>query len=112
LEGKGLDELFEQIDKANRAHSLEVQTSTLNRIIENILERRDPPVLGRARLKLFYSAQTAKRPPTFTMFANRESVPAHYRRFMERCFRELLPLEGTPIRLRFARRQSHGERDS
>jgi GTP-binding protein len=111
LEGKGLDELFEQIDNANSAHSLEVQTSTLNRIIQNILERRDPPVLGRARLKLFYSAQTAKRPPTFTLFANRESVPAHYRRFMERCFRELLPLEGTPIRLRFARRASHGERE-
>lgn len=111
LEGQGLDELFEQIDNVNRAHSIEVQTSTLNRIIDNILERRDPPVLGRARLKLFYSAQTARRPPTFTLFANRESVPAHYRKFMERCFRELLPLEGTPIRLKFTRRASHGGRD-
>jgi predicted GTPase len=41
---------------------------------------------------------------------NREDVPAHYCRFMERCFRETLPLDGTPIRLRFKRRASHGER--
>ena len=111
LDGRGSDELFELIDRANRAHSIEVQTSALNRIIEEIMDRRDPPLLGRGRLKIFYTAQTTKRPPTFTMFVNREDVPAHYCRFMERCFRETLPLEGTPIRLRFKRRASHGGRE-
>jgi GTP-binding protein len=106
--GHGLDGLFSAIDRANRAHSAEVRTSTLNRILAQVAERREPPMISGGRLRLFYAAQTANRPPTFTVFVNREAVPTDYTRFIERCFRESLPLEGTPLRLRFKRRPSHG----
>ena len=106
--GQGIDKLFRAIDRAFRAHSLRVQTPALNRVVQSILEQREPPVLGRGRLRLFYAAQTGNRPPAFTFFVNRESVPTEYQRFIEANLREAFPLRGTPIRLRFRRRPSHG----
>ena len=106
--GQGIDKLFRAIDRAFRAHALRVQTPALNRVVQSILEQREPPVLGRGRLRLFYAAQTGSRPPAFTFFVNRESVPTEYQRFIEGNLREAFPLRGTPIRLRFRRRPSHG----
>lgn len=106
--GQGIDKLFRAIDRAVRAHTLRVQTPALNRVVQSILEQREPPVLGRGRLRVFYAAQTGSRPPAFTFFVNREAVPTEYQRFIEGNLREAFPLRGTPIRLRFRRRPSHG----
>jgi GTP-binding protein len=106
--GQGIDRVFRAVDRAFRAWTLEVQTSALNRCLQDILAQREPPVLGRGRLRIFYVTQTGTRPPAFTFFANRESVPTEYRRFVENGLRASLPLRGTPIRLRFQRRPSHG----
>ena len=108
LESKGLDRLFEAVDRAKQAHNLDIQTATLNRVLGDIHSRREPPVLGRGRLKILYAAQTGRRPPAITFFVNREDVPTEYQRFVEASLREALPLRGTPIRLRFKRRPSHG----
>lgn len=106
--GQGIDKLFRAIDRAFRAHSLRIHTPALNRLVQSILEQREPPILGRGRLRVFYAAQTGSRPPTFTFFVNREAVPTEYQRFIEGNLRETFPLRGTPIRLRFRRRPSHG----
>jgi GTP-binding protein len=106
--GQGIERLFRAIDRARDAHALEVQTAGLNRVLQDVLAVREPPVLGRGRLKIFYATQTGTRPPAFTFFANRESVPQDYRRFVESQIRAAIPLRGTPIRLRFRRRESHG----
>jgi GTP-binding protein len=111
LTGRGVDDCFKAIDVAHRAHEIQIQTPDVNRVLAWAMERKEPPVLGRGRLKLLYGTQTAVRPPTITIFSNREAVPTHYVRFLERCFRESFPLAGTPLRLRFNRRDSHGSRD-
>jgi GTP-binding protein len=110
-QGRGVSECFRMVDRAHAAHNTHVQTADLNRILAEALERKEPPVISGGRLRLFYAAQTATRPPTFTIFVNRETVPRAYTRFLERCFREALPLEGTPVRLRYRKRASHGARD-
>jgi len=106
--GQGIDKLFRAIDRAFRANALRVQTPALNRVVQSILEQREPPILGRGRLRVFYAAQTGTRPPAFTFFVNREAVPTEYQRFLEGNLREAFPLRGTPIRLHFRRRPSHG----
>jgi GTP-binding protein len=111
LRGEGIRELFTAVERADTAHRAEVRTVDLNRMLAEAVERRQPPTLGGGRLRLFYMTQTAVRPPTFTIFANREAVPAEYARFLERCVRESVPLEGTPVRIRFKRRPSHGQRE-
>jgi len=110
-QGRGVSECFRMVDRAHAAHDTRVQTADLNRILADALERKEPPVISGGRLRLFYAAQTATRPPTFTIFVNRETVPRAYTRFLERCFREALPLEGTPIRIRYRKRASHGARE-
>ncbi len=106
----GLDDLFRLLERAQRAHNRRLSTPEINRILAEAIKRRDPPVLGRARVKFFYGTQTGMRPPTINVFTNRGEVPEDYQRFLERCFRETLELEGTPLRLRFVRRASHGDR--
>lgn len=111
LKGQGIDECFAAIDRADAAHRLATPTSEVNRILALTAERREPPVISGGRLRLLYAAQTASRPPTFTVFVNREDVPHEYVKFLERNLRECLPLRGTPLRLRFRRRASHGQRE-
>jgi len=106
----GLDDLFRLFERAQRAHNRRVSTPEINRILAEAVKRRDPPVLGRARVKFFYGTQTGMRPPTIDVFTSRGQVPEDYQRFLERCFREELELEGTPLRLHFVRRPSHGDR--
>lgn len=105
--GEGMAGCFRLVDAVREAHRLRIATPDLNRILACATERRQPPVISRGRLKLFYATQTAVRPPTIAVFVNREAVPTDYTRFLERCFRESLPLGGTPLRLRYRRRQSH-----
>ncbi|MBI5505617.1 MAG: ribosome biogenesis GTPase Der [Deltaproteobacteria bacterium] len=106
----GLEDLFRLLQRAQRAHNRRLSTPEINRILAEAVKRRDPPVLGRARVKFFYGTQTGMRPPTINVFTNRGQVPEDYQRFLERCFREELELEGTPLRLHFVRRASHGDR--
>ncbi len=104
---EGLNALFRLVDAAAAAHGLLAKTSTLNRIISDAVEAHQPPVIGRGRLRLFYATQVATHPPTVVIFANRVKIPVHYRRYLERCFREQLDLLGSPLRLQFRRRESH-----
>ncbi len=108
LKERGIDDFFDAVDGAHRAHNRDIPTVTINRIVAEAADRRQPPVLGRGRLRLLYATQTAVRPPTISVFVNRKGVPTDYERFLERCVREQITLEGSPLRLRFVRRDSHG----
>jgi GTP-binding protein len=107
---RGIDEAFRLIDHASASHNRRLSTSDVNRALEEAARRREPPVLGRGRAKLFYGTQTGVRPPTISIFTNRVELPEEYQRFVERCFRELHDFEGSPLRLKFVRRDSHGGR--
>jgi GTP-binding protein len=108
--GDGIASCFRTLDRVAEAHACQIPTTALNRLLPTIAERREPPRLGAGRLKLLYATQTATRPPQITIFVNREAVPTEYKRFIERCLREEFPLEGTPLRIEFKRRASHGQR--
>ena len=50
-------------------------------------------------------AQTGTCPPHFTFFVNRpDVVDDNYERYLENRMREAFPLEGTPIRLKFKKK--------
>ncbi len=110
-EARGVDEAFALIDHAWASHNRRLTTSQVNRVLGEAARRREPPVLGRGRAKLFYGTQTGTRPPTISIFTNRAQLPEEYIRFLERCFREEIDFAGSPLRLRFVRRDSHGERN-
>ncbi len=107
LRGEGINGCFRLIDRVFAACRHEIPTSALNRLLDNVAARKDPPVISGGRLRLLYATQVGTQPPTIKIFANRTNVPTHYRRFLERCLREAEPLEGTPLKLLFTRRASH-----
>ena len=52
-----------------------------------------------------YITQTGTCPPVFTFFANRpDIVDDNYERFLENRMRKHFDLEGTPIRLKFKKK--------
>jgi GTPase len=109
--GIGIHEAFDLVDRAYEAHNRRLRTPEVNRILGEAAKRREPPILSRGRAKLFYGTQTGVRPPTIGIFTNRIELPEDYIRFLERCFREEVDYTGTPLRLRFVRRDSHSNRD-
>jgi GTP-binding protein len=102
LTGEKTKKLFDKIDLVNKHYSKRISTGKVNRIIEEILFKKPPPVIGKGRLKMYYAAQVGIRPPTFVIFVNRpEMVHFSYKRFIINQLRENFEIDHTPIRLFF-----------
>ena len=105
LTGERVKKLFEKIDLLYGQFCTKIGTGEVNRAIEKMILKKPPPVVGRGRLKLFYSTQTGTRPPTFVVFVNRpDAVHFSYQRFMINQLREIFSLDHTPIRLFFRKK--------
>jgi GTPase len=83
-----------------------IPTPKLNRFLEDVQRKRQVPSTRLGRVpKLYYATQTGTRPPEFTFFANApERLSPDYRRFLWTQLAERFDFHGTPLRLRFRRR--------
>lgn len=99
---EGITKLMRAAEKAYKSANINVNTSDLNRLLENALESFQPPLVRGRRIKLKYAAQVSSCPPTFAIHGNQiERIPATYKRYLENYFRKSLKLVGTPILLLF-----------
>jgi GTP-binding protein len=105
LTGENVKQIFEKINLVYGDYIQRISTGELNRALEDMFQKKPPPVVGRGRLRLYYATQTGIRPPTFVVFANRpEKVHFSYRRFMINQLRARFDLNFTPIRLIFRKK--------
>lgn len=105
--GRSVEKIFGLCDKIQEARAIHIPTSKLNQVMEGLRESGYTVVHKNQRLKVNYVTQTGFLPPVFTLFCNSpELVNDNYRRFIENRFREAFELEGTPIRLRFRRKDA------
>lgn len=103
--GRGVDKVLDLANKAARARDITISTAHLNRAMVEIRKSGYTVVKKNKRLKVNYITQTGHRPPVFTIFCNMpELVSDNYRRFIENRLRGAFDLKGTPIRLRFRRK--------
>ncbi len=87
-----------------------VPTGQLNRVLEAIVTKQQPPVVNRVRPKFFYMTQAETCPPTFVFFVNdAERLKDAYIRYMERSLRKAFKIVHAPVRVRF--RSSHTKRE-
>lgn len=78
----------------------------INRAMEAVLTRHQPPVVKRVRAKFFYLTQAETEPPTFVFFvSDAERVPESYVRYLERSLRQMFGITHAPMRLHL--RSSH-----
>ncbi len=105
LTGRSCDRALEVARQAAKARASRVQTSKLNNIMDEIRQSGHTVVHKARRLKVSYATQANTCPPTFTLFCNApDLVDDNYERFIENRLRERLELVGTPIRLKFRRK--------
>lgn len=105
LTGKRVDRIWDAIDKAYANYSASIPTNQLNTFLSEIRESGHTISKGKAILRMKYVTQTSTCPPEFTFFANRpDIVDDNYERYLENRLRKAFDLEGTPIRLKFKKK--------
>lgn len=105
LTGKKVDRIWDAVDKAYAGFSQTISTNKLNSWLSSIRETGHTVSQGKAVLRMKYVTQTGSCPPHFTVFVNRpDLVTDNYERFLENRLRKTFDLEGTPIRLKFKKK--------
>ncbi|HCY88117.1 MAG TPA: ribosome biogenesis GTPase Der, partial [Desulfobacteraceae bacterium] len=108
--GQRCHKIFDQVSKVYKEYCHRINTGTVNRIIEDAVYREEPSLHKGRRIKFFYAAQVATRPPTFVCFVNYpNAVHFSYKRYLLNQLREMIPLSLTPIKLYF--REKSGKMD-
>lgn len=105
LTGRAIDRVLATTIKAAEAHERQIKTSQLNDFLSNLRETGHTVSSGKRRLRLQYATQTGTRPPVFTFWCNApDLIDDNFERYLENRLRESFDLEGTPIRLKFRRK--------
>ncbi|MBR6593818.1 MAG: ribosome biogenesis GTPase Der [Clostridia bacterium] len=98
--GQRVDKLYEMINAVYDKSIQRISTGVLNDVLNDAMNRVQPPTDKGRRLKIYYMTQTGIKPPTFVIFCNSaELFHFSYQRYIENCLREVFGFEGTPIKL-------------
>ncbi len=102
LHGTGVGNLYKSVEQAYRSATDKFSTSFLTRILEDAVREHQPPIIAGRRIKLRYAHAGGHNPPIIVIHGNQtEEVPSHYVRYLEKTYRRVLDLHGTPIRIEF-----------
>ncbi len=106
LNGQRVPKIMDEVEKVAKEFNRRVPTPTLNQVLKEATISHQPPLYQGKRVKLFYMAQTAVRPPSFVIFTNHaEGIHFSYQRYLTNQIRETFGFEGCPIRLTFRDRE-------
>lgn len=104
--GIGLESILPLAARIRKECNTRIPTGQLNRAMEEVLTKHQPPVVRRVRPKFYYMTQAETAPPTFVLFVNdADRIQAPYAKYIEKAFRRLFGIEHAPMRVRF--RSSH-----
>jgi len=105
LTGQRVAKVMSEVETVAAEFNKRVPTPALNNMLVEAVKSHQPPMSSGQRIKLFYVAQTAVRPPTFVIFTNQaDAVHFSYQRYLQNKFRESFGFSGCPIRLEFKER--------
>ncbi len=100
LHGSGVGALFKDINQAYQSANLDLSTPKLTRILQDLTTQHTPPLVNGRRIKLRYAHAGGHNPPVIVIHGNQlDSLPASYKRYLNKGFTEHLNLVGTPLKL-------------
>lgn len=109
LTGQRVSNLYEMVNYVANQAKTRISTGMLNDMLNDAMERHQPPSDKGKRLKIYYMTQVSVAPPTFVIFCNNaELFHFSYQRYLENCIRETFGFRGTPIRLVIRQRGDEG----
>ena len=96
--GRGLERLLDRIEELYGHYTSRMPTPAVNRVLQDAVAARQPPLVHGRRLKILYGAQVQTRPPRFRVTINdRKLITRDYAYFLENRLREAANLEGCPV---------------
>ncbi len=99
---KGINELIDSIRGAYHAAFLKLSTPKLSRILSEAVNRQPPAYKGNFRPKLRYAHQGGSNPPLIIIHGNSlHTIQKAYTKYLERSFRKVFDLTGTPLRIEY-----------
>jgi GTP-binding protein len=108
-----LGRIFESVKKVVDTAADPIPTGVLNRLLQQAIERNQPPVRHSKRLKLLYATQKREDEPRtvpvpeYLLFVNHsELMTRTYERYLENQIRREYPMEGLPFVFRVKSRIS------
>jgi len=104
--GQRVTKLLDAIVTVADEREKRVPTAEVNRVLEALLARQQPPQPVGESVRLFYATQTGTAPPRFAVIANRpEAIPESYTRYLHNGFREAWEFTGAPLTIKFRRKR-------
>ena len=102
LHGSGVGKLYGSVEKAYKSANERFSSNHLTKVLEEAVATHQPPLVRGRRIKLRYAHVGGHNPPIIVIHGNQTSeVPAHYTKYLEKTFRKVLNLHGTPIRIEY-----------
>jgi len=100
LTGRGVRRVLKAAERAADNRRRRISTGELNRVLGRALRDAPPQTIRGMRLRVYYVAQTAVSPPTFTLVCNREEE-LHFSesRRIENIIRREADFTGSPLRV-------------
>jgi GTP-binding protein len=107
LTGQRVRRILELILEVADQRERRVATAEVNRVLEALVQRNQPPQEGGQEVKILYGSQIGTAPPTFAIVSNApEALSESYQRFLANGFRAAWGFAGVPIRLKLRRKRS------
>lgn len=98
--GQRLHSIFDLAIEIQNERTKRIQTSLLNRIVNEAIDINPPTSIKGKFLKIYYSTQAKTCPPTFSIFINsKKLLQDSYKRYLMKKMREAFGFFGTPIRM-------------
>jgi GTP-binding protein len=111
LSGQRARKVLDLIVEVAEARTKRVGTAEVNRVLEELVQRQQPPQKAGEEVKLLYASQIGTSPPAFAIVSNRpDDVAESYQRYLIHGFRSAWAFTGAPLRLKFSRRGGAGRR--
>jgi len=111
LTGQRVRKVLDLALEVAEARRRRVATAEVNRVLEDLTGRQQPPQKAGEEVKLLYGSQIGTAPPTFAIVSNRpEDVPESYQRYLLHGFRRAWSFTGAPVRLKLKARRGRGGR--
>ena len=106
LSGQRVRKILDLIVRVAADRTRRIATAEVNRVLEGLQQRLQPPQRGGHDVKVLYGSQIGTAPPTFALVCNHpDAIPEAYQRFLLNGFREAWGFSGVPIRLKLRRKR-------
>ena len=100
LYGTGVGDLYKSIHTAYESATKTLTTHRLTALLQNAVTDHAPPMVNGRRIKLRYAHAGGQNPPIIVIHGKQtDKLPGNYSRYLEKTFRKVLKLEGTPVRI-------------